>query len=478
MKKYPHKTKKYIKHHKKGGGEEDDNRTKFLNQMKFNQNKNMLRRNYNKSNRLKKVIQVACKTSKDNCVALGIYTQMIYHFFEDFQNFDLVDTPNTKRIGKPSKNGFIWSIPFKKEGLTAYSVLKCSANRISDNLYYEYYIGKHFINQYTSIYPCFVETYDCYQLSPQKWQQLYDQPSNVPFNDGQISKYEGGWKESCTNNELFSVLIQHFDSSRFISLHDIREKFFDEYFKYYISTYLYQVYFVLSLLGENYTHYDLHYNNVFCYRPYGMKEYIMMNYHSKDGEILSFPSEFIVKIIDYGRNYFDNSKTNTGNIMKNEICNNPKCNPKCGEQFGYDVIKGNIDDPNLNFHNIFPNKPNQSHDLRLLYIFQDYFKQLIHTKINYESGYGTPENLTNGFINMNKETIEDMKINGFTINLGSKVNNIHDAKNFLEFVIRSFCQPRFSKRYDSTWKQVGIINVYSDGIKHYEYINTIEVEDG
>ena len=32
---------------------------------------------------------------------------------------------------------------------------------------------------------------------------------------------------------------------------------------------------------------------------------IEMNSHLRDGTIISFPSEFIVKIIDYGRNYFN-----------------------------------------------------------------------------------------------------------------------------------------------------------------------------
>ena len=429
------KTKKYRKHHKKGGD--------------YLENKTMLQSNLDKTDRLQKLIDVACKTSKDNCVALGIYSQMIYHFFENFQNFNLVDTPNTKRIGKPSVNGFIWTVPFLKKGLTAYSVLKCSANETADNLYYEYYIGKYFINQIINLFPCFVETYDCYQLSKQKWQQLYDNNSNVPFNDGQISKYEGGWKESCTNNELFSVLIQHFDSSRFISLHDIREKFFDEYCKYFLPTYLYQVYFVLSCLGKNYTHYDLHDDNVFCYRPFGEKEYIMMNYH-QNGKIVSFPSEFIVKIIDYGRNYFHTTKINTGQILKNKICNNPKCNPRCGGQFGYGVIQGDIENPDFDFYHMHPNKPNQSYDLRLMYMFKDYFKKLAsNVKIIYKEVYGTPENINRG--------LKD-----------GKVNNIYDAVNFLARVIQQYCKSNYIKRYDESWKQVGVINVYSDG-KDYEY---------
>jgi hypothetical protein len=83
---------------------------------------------------------------------------MIYHFFEDFRNFNLVDTPNTKRIGKPSANGFIWTVPFLKEGLTVYSVLKCSANETADNLYY----AKNFLEYviHTFCEPRFIRRYD------------------------------------------------------------------------------------------------------------------------------------------------------------------------------------------------------------------------------------------------------------------------------------------------------------------------------
>jgi hypothetical protein len=440
-----------------------------FNMQDFNERKGKLNPEFEKTtqtNRLQNFINVVCKYSKDNCISLGIYQEMIYHFFDNFKNFHLIDTENTKQIGVPSKNGFIWSIPFKKEGLTSHCVLKCSLNKDADNLYYEYYVGKYFINHYAKQFSCFVETYDSYKLNKIKWEQLLNNKSNVNLDDGEIKLYNEGFKESCTDNEYLCLLIQHFEPSRFISLFEIYNDYvtnFDIKYKYDIPCYLFQVYFVLSYLGNNYTHYDLHPNNVFCYKPFNEKEYIVMNYHLENGEILSFPTEFIVKIIDYGRNFFNNKKTNTEEILNNEICNNEKCNPNCGVNFGYNVIQGNINYSGETYIN--PNKANVSCDLRLLNFFDVYFNNSYffeeNLKINFDNSYGTKELKENKFTEINEDGT-------FSNNL--IINNIFDAKNFLQFFIKKYLFKMFlSKYYIHQYKQVGIINVYSDG-RPYEFI--------
>jgi hypothetical protein len=45
-----------------------------------------------------------------------------------------------------------------------------------------------------------------------------------------------------------------------------------------------------------------------------------MRYH-RNGKIFKFKSEYIVKIIDYGRNYFNNGTTNTKEIIEIVIDN-------------------------------------------------------------------------------------------------------------------------------------------------------------
>jgi hypothetical protein len=400
----------------------------------------------NPDQRISKVLQSVCK-NPDNCIALGTYDNMIYSFFNTFTDFSLIDTPKTKRIGTPSANGFIWSLPFTKEGYTAYAVLKCSAAEESDNLYYEYFVGKNYINKYTKKFPCFVETYDSYNLSELKWSELYKKKSNASFASG-ITKNTNGFEKSCTNSKLLSVLIQHFESNSFTSLRDIYANDFKN-IQYEMNWMFYQVIFALSTLGSKYTHYDLHANNVFCYKPYAGKNYIQMNYHSLDGSIVSFPSEYIMKIIDYGRNYFDNGQTNTEQILKTKICNSRLCSPDCGENYGYSIIKGNINEPSLDFYDIFPNIPNQSMDLRFLHSFKNFISQITGYKVTFLTTYGTPENLTRGIPNR-------------------KINNIHDAKYVFEHLDPAW-KIKIDKKYDSTWTKAAVMNIYQDG-RDYEFI--------
>ena len=397
--------------------------------------------------RISDVLKSVCKDSKDNCIALGTYDTMIYTFFNKFSDLSLIDEPNTKKIGNPSNNGFIWSLPFKKEDYTAYAVLKCSMTDHSDNLYYEYFVGKNFINNYIKKFPCFVETYNSYRLSSDKWTELLTQKTNISFNDGGLTEYTGGFKDSCTNSKQLSVSIQHFDGDRFKSLYNVFNTNFDD-IKYEILYICYQIMFVLSTLGDKYTHYDLHAENVYCYKPYNGNQYIEMNYHSLDGTIVSIPTEYIMKIIDYGRNYFNNGITNTNTILTTEICYNLKCRPTCGENQGYSIIQGLAYDPKVEFYDTYPNKPNQSHDLRFMRIFDQIFKDW-GVQINYKHTYGTPENLVSG--------------------LPDKINNIHDVKKHVEHRNLAYKTKLILRKYDVTWKKMAIMNIYQDG-RDYEFI--------
>jgi hypothetical protein len=363
-----------------------------------------------------------------------------------------VNTLKTKQIGQPSGNGFIWSIPFVKEGYTAYTVLKCSMRNMADNLFYEYYVGKNFINKYTKKFPCFVETYGSYQLTNSKWDELRSKTAKVSMTSD-IIPYTGGFNESCTDSKLLSVLIQHFDSNRFTSLYNIRMTNSNN-IKYEVNPLCYQLIFALSTLGNKYTHYDLHANNVFCYKPYDGNKYIQMNYHSTDGTIVSFPSEYIMKIIDYGRNYFNNgAKNDTSTILNTQICNNPKCAPNCGYENGYKTIQGNAFNSTIQFHNIFPNKPNQSSDLLFMnQVFSDIFKYWGYS-IVYQGQHGTPENLINGLPD-------------------HKINNIHDARKILQVHYLGTLHKSIHKKYDSTWEKVAVMNIYDDG-RDYEFIQLV-----
>lgn len=406
-----------------------------------------------------KMLQVSCK-NPDNCLALGKYDEMIKQFFGNFRTLSYIDNSNVKRIGNPSQNGFVIELPFKKLNYTAYTVLKCAANAISDNLFYEYYVGKYFINNYIKKLPCFVETYDLYQFtSPNNYKMVEDAAKNKTLSSLNISSKivrvpdmsENVWATrqtdifdySCGMNKLLCVLIQHFDN--FTSFESENTDNFDN-IKYDYYNILYQVYFCLCVLGASYTHYDLHKENVFLYKPFEGDKCILMRYH-RNNVVYEFKSEYIVKIIDYGRNYFSNGQTSTSEIVK-KICKSRHCYPNCGERFGYNIIQGSIGDPDLDFYWIDPIKPNVSHDLR----FANSTKNTLMSGIpeintfKYDTTYGTPEEMGDA----------------------QNIKSIFDLRDILETNLNSFNSQTNNKKYGS-WKVAATMDIYDDD-REYDFV--------
>lgn len=412
--------------------------------------KKLLSQNIHKrSANLGKMLEVTCK-NPDNCLALGDYDEVIKRYFENFQNLELVDNSALKRIGKPSNNGFIIEVPFKKHNYTAYTALKCSSVEDSDNLLYEYYVGKYFINKYSKMYPCFVETYDLYEYKTEQDYKIVKERvtsnklSNIDFKTF-IQKVDiTGMEEdsvvdySCLKNKLLCVLIQHFD--KFISFDDEFNKNHDN-IKYDLYNLMYQVYFPLCMLGSNYTHYDLHANNVSLYKPLDGKKCILMRYHHK-GQVFEFRSEYIVKIIDYGRNYFNNGKITSKEIIE-KVCKQQNCQPYCGEKQGYNIIQGDSISSTDEFYWINPRVPNVSHDLRFIEYIHD--ESLINTgvikKLTYKEDYGTPENTTGN---------------------ASNVTSIYNLLDALELKLNIFNSQKSDKKY-ANWKVAAEMDIYDDG---------------
>lgn len=419
----------------------------------------------NRDQHLANMLRLACPNS-DNCIALGVYGDAIKQLFKDFKALKMVDIASIKQIGSPSSNGFVLQLPFKNQGYIAYTVLKCSIASNADNLYYEYYVGKHFINNFLKKYPCFVETYDCYHFKTED--QLYiaqDFPTRL--NVTSLEKIVGTndeilWQNSCKLNKNLCYLSQHFDKVLFFKdLIKEKAKYGPKFDNYIINT-LYQVYYVLCALNRQYTHYDLHDRNVLLYKPFEGKKYIEMHYHTGGNEFV-FQTEHIAKIIDYGRNFFDNEITNTEEILENYICKDRWCHPSCGMNQGYKLIRGDVLTPGVPKTKddmfITPNRPNMSHDLRFMKRLEGYAlaSELPQFNLVYKGagGYGTPENLNPGG----------------RAGWGSNyvINSIFDARDFLEENIGK------AYSFDSTWEKTAIMHIYDDDRDYtFELVHDIQ----
>jgi hypothetical protein len=457
--KYSSKNYKKIK---KSNNKKSNNKTKKMKKMKYiggeidEATRNIVSTSIqNRDINLAKMLSMSCK-NPDSCLAIGKYADILKTYFDDFRNFSYVDMKKVKRIGTPSVNGFVLEIPFVKNNYTSYTALKCCSKNSADNLFYEFYVGKFFINNYLNIYPCFVETYDFYKINTyDAWDNMKNKleefkKSNINNDLTQYDIREDDFhefKNSCNNNKMNCILIQHFDN--FTSFED---EYTNQYnnIKYDLLNLAMQLYFPLCALGPMYTHYDLHNSNVFLYKPYTGKEYILMRYHDIDYRgneigLYEFPSEYIVKIIDYGRNYFNNRNIDTNEILQQYVCPAPQCAPRCGETKGYSVIQGDAFDPDQDFHDIMPNKPNKSHDLRFINIYKSLYEQMLQfDDLIYDSPYGTPEMQSNP-----REP--------------NTIYNIHDFLRILKLHINNWNSYKMQKKYDHSWKQVATIDIYNDG---------------
>jgi len=329
------------------------------------------------------------------CLAFGRESKKITKFF-DFSSFDNVTDKDLKLISSNGSNAFIRIVNFEKDGYKAKTVLKTTLSKTASNLFYEYLVGQY-INKQCLRFPCFIETYDLFIHSPLVQKQLIssqDIPSKIvndfkrgirslmslppPFKDLSCReppcvKAHELFSLACKYSENLSIMIQHIDGVSLDKM--LLNKLFVEYDLFNV---LYQIYMPLSTLADEFTHYDLHIENVMIYEP--VKGYYFdYEYKLKDDTVVKFKSRYIAKIIDYGRAFFHDS-TNTGIDGSSEkineiLCNSISCMHSstktfCGEEYGFPF---NPDE--LHFKT---GKRNISHDLLLIYrikVFLQYHNQ-------------------------------------------------------------------------------------------------------
>lgn len=461
----------------------------------------------NPDDRQANMLNAVCNsTTKGACVDfMTEYRTTIKNFFNNYY-IKPADNSQTygiiiNRIGNPSANGFILQIQYERSGYSAFSAIKANQNKAngqrSDSLLYEYYVGTKFINDFLPVFPCFVETYKQLYFFNKKVDHNFMAKitnSAIPLDSNVKSHFEEDDKpeqyisdfdslayHACKfgKKNSLGIMIQHF--ANFNSLDDVIDNNNDEV-KYDVPSILLQVYFVLNNLKNEYTHYDLHGNNVFLYKPYLGERYIEMNYHFNDGKVIKFPTEYIVKIIDYGRNYFSNTKANIQSLdFYNKLCLNCKALTCmnyisdtddsimsidiCGQNTG--VFLGEFKEKPGSFYNINPSKHNMSHDLRLLThnLVKPYIQSLgsllpgnVKVKLFYEDIFGTPEVTGISF---------DPPKNKFDI------KNVTDMCNFLKTTVDEWNNTKFIEwktgqpdakynKYGKSWTKMGEMHIYED----------------
>jgi len=337
-------------------------------------------------------LKLVCPKASE-CIAFGKETARIQSFFNHYTDFKYVEnkTASAKRIGAPSKNGFIHQIEYKHNEYIAYTILKSinikqrgsfSGSNNPDNLIYEYLVGR-FINKMALRFSCFVETYGLFFYNnDDAWDTIKHsttvsadtlRASLTLYPVGDKIKYELIQK-SCTDYKHAAILLQEIHNP--LSMNKAVKK--EEFLRSEILQTMYQIYFPLACICNYFTHYDLHSDNVLLY-PLGADKYITFHYtfHSKiDGSTrtLEFNSQYISKIIDYGRSFFVDKGTTKDKdvnsvIVQKTLCTIPECGEnsyKCGIKKGYAWLNPSTQTYSSDYF-ITSNKSNISHDLRLLH---------------------------------------------------------------------------------------------------------------
>ena len=327
-------------------------------------------------------------TDANECMAFGHDEYQRIRSFFDFTSFAHTTEP-VKMLPPRSMNGQIAIIRYVREKYTAAALFKLAMKEGADSPYYEFTVGR-FVNEYLiNAFPCFTETYGLFELQQGTYDTLMKDKQKVDFGTttpplfcdsstplSQLTSDKDLIRRSCEAGLRLGILSQFFDNAW--SLYDLNTKHPKVAAQDGLSL-LFQVYGPLSVLDGYFTHYDLHDKNVLVV-PTPSGTCIHMHYHLSGGEVVSFKTKYIAKIIDYGRCFFrakgegessaDLSKVLCGSDapcrIKRERESETPVKSHCGSRSGFWL---DPEDPTA--YQITPRKKNASIDLICAY---DYLK--------------------------------------------------------------------------------------------------------
>jgi serine/threonine protein kinase len=241
---------------------------------------------------------------------------------------------STKLIAEGG-NGSVYKVAYR-DG--ASGILKIPKGSKKDNLMYEYLVGSK-LNHYRHVFPQFIETKHVFYYD----RGLGDPPDLRLLRN--LTPHDPA--QGCRTAGHQALLIKEVNGpSLRTMLRD--ERFLEED----LFGVLFQIYFTLHRLKHEFTHYDLHAENVLLDNPVGGKP--MLFRYTTFNPPIEFACHYVAKIIDYGRAFVTGVDLSG---LSSPSCNTPECAPE-GRECGYKFY-------HINEFQDF-SKANVSQDLRLL----------------------------------------------------------------------------------------------------------------
>jgi hypothetical protein len=336
------------------------------------------------------------------CLSLNENFHMIMDMFDHFQDFThLVDSPKILASGD---NGTIRTLKYIKttEGISfhAYGACKLTKHARNDNLMYEEMVGVYGVNRWCQHYPLFTRTYGSFVAPAQTKALLITQRGSVDrsaFDSLTRLHFPQDINTMCNQPENVCLVVQYYNNMTSL---------FDYVLQYdrhmapgdaspEIPQILFQLYYTLYQCRDIFTHYDMHAGNLNLIRlPAG--HHIDYEYEFQTSEtgnttsIIRFKSNFIVKLIDYGRSYFQGRDENDQPIDSATIIHMIEDAKRPGTQQKLCPRLGDFgvsNDPRFYFIDSTSN--NQSHDLRLLKDLSEMISNRPDLKNTFQTFYPT-----------------------------------------------------------------------------------------
>lgn len=431
---------------------------------------------FTKLNKLKTI----CSNS-NICIAFGREMDDIIHFFNLKKNFKYATNVRTVSNGV---NGIVDVINYERESYQTNAILKRinvhsddkSLDRL-DNLIYEYFVGHFFINEIKKKLPIFIETYGYIedirlkyniittQMGPDeynkiKWKKITKKTlEDLKIKNISYREINDALSFACNTPSKVGLLTEYLHDSKTLQWYvSPSNRDYINFWIYELINVLFQIYYCLVAIKDKFTHYDLHAANVLIYKPIDGK-YIEYIYHY-EGKVISFQSQYIVKIIDYGRCYFNSSDIDSSKIYT-MVCNNPQCNfdKKCGKSKGFTWL---VDPTQPNSQNSYMNssRKNESHDLRLIYYINTILRSM-HDGGQYIFNR-LPKYIRRPFFNLFQNVQFETRYGTREILQGNDKDKIYNINEALEYIVDLIDDLPKINYHSLGYSKIGDLNVYGD----------------